>query len=175
MSVDTICKREIVTVDAGASLTSAALLLRSRHVGALVVTVAKGESEHAVGLLTDRDIAVEVVARGLDPNEVKVEQVASRHLASVPGSAGLGEAIAEMERAGVRRLLVTGPDGRLSGFLSSDDVLDALASELKGLSKAIHSGFDRESTERGSVPPPAARPVFLPYGTPGMRQPVPVA
>lgn len=175
MHVDTICKREIVTVDAGAPVTSAALLMRSRHVGALVVTVARQESEHAVGLLTDRDIAVEVVGLGLDPNELKVGQVASRHLASVAGSASLGEAIAEMERAGVRRLLVTGPDGRLSGFVSSDDVLDALASELKGLSNAIHRGFEREGAERGSLPHASPRPVFLPYGTPGMQQPVPAS
>ena len=60
-----------------------------------------------------------------------------------------------MEEGGVRRLLVTDSDGRVIGFLSSDDVLDAVAAELGGLARALRSGIARENAERG--PPDASR------------------
>ena len=74
MSIAQICRHEIVTIDVAASLRDAATLMRSRHVGALVVTVVNGEDEHAVGMVTDRDLAIEILARGLDPGDVKVGQ-----------------------------------------------------------------------------------------------------
>jgi CBS domain-containing protein len=172
MSIAQICRREIVTIDAGASLREAATLMRSRHVGALVVTVVNGEHEQAVGVVTDRDLAIEILARDLNPGEVKVGQLASRRLASVPGSAGIAEAVAVMQKASVRRLLVTEQQGQLSGFVSADDLLDALAGELSGLAQALHIGIAREGAERVSIAPPRPRPVFLPHGTPGMQQPI---
>ena len=56
--------------------------------------------------------------------------------------------------------------------MSADDLLDALASELSGLSQAMRSGIARESVERGSISPPRPRPVFLQHGTPGMQRPI---
>jgi len=175
MSIAQICRREIVTIDTSASFRKAATLMRTRHVGALVVTVENGGHEQAVGVVTDRDLAIEILARELDPGDVKVGQLASRHLASVPGSAGIGEAVAVMRQAGVRRLLVTEQEGQLAGFVSADDLLDALAGELSGLAEALRSGIARESTERGSIPPSRPRPVFLPHGTPGMQLPITAA
>lgn len=172
MNIDKICKREIVSIDATAPLKDAATLMRSRHVGALVVTVTQGEREQAVGIITDRDLAIEALSRGLDAGEVRVGQVASRHLASVPGTAGIAEAVSVMRQAGVRRLLVTEGEGQLAGFVSSDDLLDALAADLGGLAQALRSGIAREGVERAAIPAPRPRPVFLPHGTPGMQQPI---
>ena len=79
-----------------------------------------------------------------------------------------------MQQAGVRRLLVTGEHGELTGFVSADDLLEALAGELSGLAQSLRSGIAREGAERASMAPQRPRPVFLPHGTPGMRQPVAV-
>ena len=172
MSIAQICTREVVSIDATAALKDAANLMRTRHVGALVVTVPQGDRVQAVGMITDRDLAIEALSRGLDAGEVRVGQVASRRLAAVPGTAGIAEAVAAMAEAGVRRLLVTEQDGEIAGFVSSDDLLDALAAELGGLAQALRGGIAREGAERGAIPAPGPRPVFLPYGTPGMQQPV---
>ena len=67
----------------------------------------------------------------------------------------------------MRRLLVIDDEGRVIGFLSSDDLLDAVATELSGLASALRSGIARESAERGPLPPSDA--VFLPLGMPGMH------
>lgn len=172
MSIAAICQHEVITVDAGASLRDAAALMRARHVGALVVTVDSAGQQQAVGIITDRDLAIEILARDLDPADVKVGQLASRHLAAVAGSAGIDEAVAVMRQAGVRRLLVTEQNGQIAGFLSADDLLEAMAAQLGGLAAALRLGIARESTERVAAPPSRPRPVFLPVGTPGMQQPM---
>ena len=172
MTIATICRREIITIDSTASLRDAATLMREHHVGALVVTVQSAGHEQVVGLITDRDMAIEILARDLNPADVKVGQLASRKLASVPGTAGIGEAVTIMQRAGVRRLLVTEEGGRLAGFVSADDLLETLATQLGVLAAALRSGIAREGAERGSIPPARPRPVFLAHGTPGMQQPI---
>lgn len=172
MSIAAICQREVITIDAAASLRDAATSMREHHVGALVVTVESAGQEQAVGIVTDRDLAIEILARDLDPADIKVGQLASRQLVSVHESADLGEAVATMRQAGVRRLLVTDPDGQLAGIVSADDLLEALAQQLGGLASALRTGIAREGTERASIPPPRPRPVFLPIGTPGMQRPL---
>ncbi len=172
MSIAAICQPEVITIDAGASLRDAANLMREHHVGALVVTVEAAGHEQAVGMITDRDMAIEILARDLNPTDVKVGQLASRHLASVPGTAGLAEAVTVMREAGVRRLLVTGNEGQLTGFVSADDLLETLAEQLGVLANALRTGIAREGVERASIPPARPRPVFLPHGTPGMQLPI---
>lgn len=170
MNITDICRHEVIAIDCNASLRDAAALMRERHVGALVVTARAPGGERATGMLTDRDLAVEVLVRGLDAGSATAGQLASRDLVAVPGDASIGDAVAAMAKAGVRRLLVTGPHGELTGIVSADDVLDALAVQLGGLASALRNGLAREAVQR---PPAAAarpHPVFLAYGTPGMQQ-----
>lgn len=167
MNIGSICQRDIVTIQADASLRDAAAAMRERHVGALVVTDAAAPSRVA-GVVTDRDLAIEVLARDLDAGGIRVGQLVRRAPVSVPGDGSLREAVAAMEKAGVRRLLVTGGDGRVIGFLSADDLVEAMAAEVAGLARALRSGLARENSER---PPVAPSPddVFLPLGMLGMH------
>jgi len=169
MSIAAICQRQIVSIDARASLREAAQLMRAHHVGALVVTQALQGREQAVGMLTDRDLALAALAEGRDP-QGPVGPIASPLLSAIPQDADLAEAIARMREAGVRRLLVGGPQGQIVGFLSADDVLEALGAQLGGLAAALRAGPAREAV--AAVPAAPPRPVYLAYGTPGMQQPV---
>jgi CBS domain-containing protein len=169
MNIAAICQRDIVTVDADASLRDAATAMRERHVGAVVVTDAAAPSRVA-GVVTDRDLAIEVLARDLDASSIRIGQLVRRAPVSVPGSGSLREAVAAMEQAGVRRLLVTGDDGRVIGFVSADDLIEAMAAEVAGLARALRSGLVRENAER----PPTTQSVaddevFLPLGMLGMH------
>lgn len=172
MNIADICQRHIVTIDAVATLRDAANRMRDHHVGSLVVTSQSEGRSEVVGVLTDRDLAIEALARGLDAGELKVGQVASRHLAGVPETAGIAEAVGVMKQAGVRRLLVTTPAGELSGIVAADDLLAALSGQIAGLVQALQSGVARETAERKPVAPPPMRPTFLPHGTPGMQRPI---
>lgn len=168
MNIASICQRDIVTIEADASLRQAATAMREQHVGALVVTDAAAPSRVA-GVVTDRDLAIEVLARDLEASSIRIGQLVRRAPVSVPGDGSLREAVAAMEKAGVRRLLVTGGDGRVIGFVSADDLVEAMAAEVVGLARALRSGLARESAERPPASPASADDVFLPLGMLGMH------
>lgn len=171
MNIANLCKRRVISIGVDATLREAAALMRKEHVGALLVTAnaADGAPPRAIGMLTDRDLALEVLARDLDAHGMRVGQVASRGLVTVPENGDLSQAVAAMEAAGVRRLVVTADSGEVTGFVAADDLLAALADELSGLSRALRKGMSREAQQRESIPGPVPRPVFLPHGTPGMH------
>jgi CBS domain-containing protein len=173
MNIASLCQRPVVSIDQAASLADAARLMRSQHVGALVVTSESEFGPQAMGVVTDRDLVVEVLARELDGSGPRIGQLAQRQLAAVPGTADLGAAVAVMRQAGVRRLLVVDRDeGRLLGLVASEDLLDALVADLAGLAQALRADIAHETSARPPLEPAAtARPVFLPGGTPGMPWP----
>lgn len=192
MRLTALCRHPLVAIDQTASLSDAARLLRQEHVGSLVVTARDGGGQpHVRGLVTDRDLAVEVLARDLPAGEIPVGALVQGEPISVADSASLGEAARTMRQAGVRRLLVTNEDDALVGLLSADDLLEAMANELTELAQALRSGVLRETQTRNPLAAQAAHPqgephpsdpatsaaqathpkrrvVFSPYGTPGM-------
>ncbi|MEJ8827440.1 CBS domain-containing protein [Variovorax humicola] len=151
MNIGSICTRRMVAVDSGSSLVQAASLMREHHVGALIVTSRAPEGACVTGIVTDRDLVVDVLARGLDGNGIKVGELASDKLASLSQDADVPAAIAVMEARGVRRALVTDSDGRVVGILSLDDLISACAKELAGLASIVRSGIQREVTETTHV------------------------
>ncbi|HET9867419.1 MAG TPA: CBS domain-containing protein, partial [Nitrospira sp.] len=72
--------------------------------------------------MTDRDLAIEIVARGAEAAALRIGQIASRPLVSVAATASVQEAVGVMEKAGVRRLLVVDAEGCVTGLVSADDL-----------------------------------------------------
>ena len=115
--------REVMTsklcsIDTDKSVAYAAKMMRDEDVGIAPIV----EGERLVGVLTDRDIAVRVVAEGRDPEQVKVTEVASRDVVTLDPQQDLDEALRLMARHQVRRLPVVEEDGRLVGVLAQADV-----------------------------------------------------
>jgi signal-transduction protein with cAMP-binding, CBS, and nucleotidyltransferase domain len=162
MKVADICTQPVVAADRATSLQHAARLMREHHVGTLLVTAEAGAGTQAVGIVTDRDLVVEAMARGLDPDDTELGRVASSALAAVRSSGSIDEAISAMKEGGVRRLLVTEDGGRIRGIVSLDDVLHALAHEMLELSHAARGGIERESAERLPLGRAALGPVHVP-------------
>ena len=154
MNVDRIYSRNMVRTARSSSLKQAAALMRDHHVGALVVTEdGSGGEREMLGIVTDRDIVLHAVAEGIAPAEAAVGDIMTRAFATVPKTADLHEALEAMRGSGVRRLGVTEADGSLAGIVSLDDVIDALAVELEGLSGVIRSEREREiarESDRGA-------------------------
>lgn len=138
MRIADICTRNAIHIDTGESVRDAAELMRQRHVGSLVA-VAKSDGERVpVGMLTDRDIVVAIVALGIAPDTVTVGDTMTTPLASCTDEDDLFDAIATMRRRGVRRLPVTSrATGRLMGIVSADDIYGALGLHLRDLSSAL--------------------------------------
>lgn len=148
MAIGEICSREVFFVGRNEPITVAARLMRDKHIGSLVVADDKDGKRVPVGMITDRDIAVGVVALGLDPAATLVEAAMRPEVFCVREDEGVGRAVTLMRNHGVRRLPVVSPAGALVGVLAADDLLELLGEELAGLSGAVSRGMRRERENR---------------------------
>jgi CBS domain-containing protein len=106
------------SIDADKSVAYAAKMMRDEDVGLAPVV----EDDKLIGMLTDRDIAIRVVAEGRNPDEVKVSEVASKQVVTIDPQQDLDEALRIMAKHQVRRLPVVEEDGRLVGVVAQADV-----------------------------------------------------
>jgi CBS domain-containing protein len=148
VAIGEICSRNAVFARRNESVATAARLMRESHVGCLVVVDEIDGDRIPVGILTDRDITVAVVAPGLDANTMQVGDVMSADLLTVNEDAGVAETVELMRVRGIRRLPVTDADGRLVGLVASDDIMSLLAEEMSGLTGMIAREEKRERTVR---------------------------
>lgn len=148
MSVGEICTREVIVVAPADSIRTAVGLMREHHVGDVVVVAGSTGQARPVGILTDRDIVIELVARDLDLDAVSVGDVMSGDLLCLPEEITLVEAAARMRDAGVRRAPVVSRDGRLVGLLATDDLLSVFAEELEAVSTLLERQPRREQRLR---------------------------
>jgi CBS domain-containing protein len=155
MKVRDFCSRTVAVIDPDATLREAALLMRNAHVGALVVIERKDGATRPVGIITDRDIVVAVVAvPGARPEGIHVRDVMSPQLLLAREDDGLFEAVKTMSERGVRRLPVAAADGSLFGVVTLDDVLRVLAGELGSLAAALRLGREHEGVARRHLEAP---------------------
>lgn len=154
MNIGSLCSHRIVTVDSACSLTQAAGLMHERHVGALLVTTPADVGQHVAGVVTDRDLVIHVLAKGLDGADIDVGDIANHHIASVSENDDLSHALTVMQDHGVRRLLVTDNEHQVIGILSLEDLAAACASDMTRLAKVIRNGIDREAVDGPPVIPP---------------------
>jgi CBS domain-containing protein len=106
------------TVKAGDSVVEAAKLMRGEDAGIAPIV----DGDRLVGVVTDRDIAIRVVAEGRDPQSTKVEEVASQNVVTVDPQQDLDEALRLMAQHQLRRLPVVEEDGKLVGIVAQADV-----------------------------------------------------
>jgi signal-transduction protein with cAMP-binding, CBS, and nucleotidyltransferase domain len=148
MNVGEICSRVVVVAESNTPVQQAAKLMRDQHIGALVVTEGSAEGRRPIGIVTDRDMVVEVVAADVDYRMLTVGDIMSERPATINETAGLFEAIAQMRSGGVRRLVVADAMGRLLGIVAMDDLIPVLAEELSALAQAIRVEQRRETQRR---------------------------
>ena len=148
MAVGEICNREVVIADKKLSVKDAAQLMRTHHVGDLVVAEDSDGRKRPVGIVTDRDIVVEVVAPGVNAEALTVADIMGPELAIVRESEGVFEALRYMRDKGVRRMPVVDGSGGLVGILTLDDLLALLAEEMSELAKLVSHERQHETTAR---------------------------
>ncbi|BBL74248.1 CBS domain-containing protein [Methylomagnum ishizawai] len=153
MSIGQLCNRNTVIVRKEDSIAATAKLMRESHVGSVVVVEDTGTGAKPIGILTDRDLVVEILAAGLDPAAVGVGDIMSYELAVAREDEGLWDIMRRMRAKGVRRLPVVDGQGHLVGIVASDDLLALLAGELGQLAKIAHQERAREQTQRSGPQP----------------------
>jgi CBS domain-containing protein len=148
MRVGDVCNREVVISDRNATLLETAKLMRSQHVGDVVVVEERGEGRFPVGILTDRDIVVELIAEEVDLSVLLVGDCMTFELVTAAENDDLFDTIKRMRNKGIRRLPVVAGNGALVGILTVDDIIDLVAEQLTDLVKLITHERNQERFRR---------------------------
>lgn len=148
MSINTLFNPNVATVSAGEDVAAAAELMREEHVGDLIVVEQRGAGMVPVGILTDRDIVVGVVAKRVAPDQVTVGDTMTRDVLTVREDASLEYAVREMRRRGVRRAPVVRANGDLVGVIALDDLIQHFAVQLGRLADLIRLEQNTETRSR---------------------------
>lgn len=148
MVIGTFCNRTVACARADKTIVEAALLMRHDHVGDIVVVDEELRGRRPVGIVTDRDIVLEVVSAGLDPSLVKLGDLVLRPLITANEHDGYAETIERMTAKGVRRMPVVDDAGMLVGIITLDDLLQQLAAQIGELAKIPAWGRKLESRSR---------------------------
>ena len=146
-----LCKRKVTVAYRHTSLLAAAQLMREDHVGALVVVDDANGSRLVRGVVTDRDIVMSVVATGLDPEPLCLEDIMSDQLVTASENDSLLDLMHAMREHGVRRVPVVGAQKELMGIVTLDGVLKILAQEMNLLVGSIDTSLRHERTRRLSA------------------------
>lgn len=120
------------------SAATAARRMRDFRVGCVVVV----RDGRPVGIVTDRDLAVRVVAEGRDADRTLVSEIVTYEATTVPRDAGVETAVRLMSERGVRRLPIVTDDGRVTGIVTADDLTVLLTGLLGALGAGIRDNVD---------------------------------
>lgn len=148
MSVGQYCNRQTVTAERSTEISEIARMMRREHVGTVVVVERRDNVEYPVGIVTDRDLVIEVLAQSLAPETVTVGDIMSSDLVTARENDNFWHTLDRMSARGVRRLLVVDEKGALVGILTVDDVLTALAVGLSDMTRLVQRELVNEAQKR---------------------------
>ncbi len=148
MAIGEVCVRQVVVASPETRVLEGAKLMREHHVGNLLVTEESHGRRVPVGIVTDRDIVLEVMAAELDARSLTLGDIMSMELVTVPESEGIFQTIQLMRAKGVRRMPVVDANGGLVGIAAVDDLVELLAEELSELAKLMVRERKREAEMR---------------------------
>lgn len=147
MTIGEVCTRDVVSVRREDGVLTVAQIMRDRHVGDVVVLEGDGAERRPVGILTDRDIVVGIVAQAPDKlAQLQVRDVFVGGLLTVNEQDSIDTAIDLMRDRGIRRLPVVDFEGRLRGIVTFDDLLNVLARQFLDLAHVV--GRERRREEQ---------------------------
>jgi len=148
MLMKELCNGNVVVCDAQTSASQAASLMRHRHVGDVVIVDDVREEGVPLGVVTDRDLVIEVMGKGLDPAKVAVGGLMKRPVVVAHESEDTSTVIERMRSNGVRRIPVVAGEGHVVGIVSLTDLLGALVTDAKGLLDAMAKAYHKEQHTR---------------------------
>ncbi len=133
MSLGHICRKDVVTVKPGTTVSEVARIMEDKNIGSVIVS---GGSDF--GIVTDRDIALRVVNRCLDPARTPVEEIMTQNLVlTLREDMGLLEALEQIRKSAVRRFPVLDMQGNLTGIITLDDIIKLLGREIADVASVI--------------------------------------
>jgi predicted transcriptional regulator len=150
MKVGDYCKRGAVTVETDADIVEVCKLMRDQHLGFLVVVDPADPHKRPVGVLTDRDIVLQVCAKEVDPHTVTAADVMSRDPLTAREDDDFNELLQGMRLAGIRRVPVLNASGVLVGVIALDDALDVVAGLICDMCGSVRNEVRQERRLRST-------------------------
>jgi CBS domain-containing protein len=148
MPIGDVCVREVLVAAPETTITEAARLMRQHHVGDLVIVKGDNGDRVPIGIVTDRDIVLSVIATRLDPSIFTIGDLVTEKLVTVREDLGVFECIQKMRTRGVRRMPVMDAQDKLVGIVSVDDLVQLLGQELSELGRLISREQAKELVTR---------------------------
>lgn len=148
MSVGQYCNRHVIMTHRTTEIREIARMMRHHHVGTVVVVERRGDKDYPMGIITDRDLVVEVLAQNLSPETLTVGDVMSGSLVTAREDDNFWRMLDRMSAKGIRRLPVVDEEGALVGILTVDDVLTALAVGLSDVTRLVQRELAKETQQR---------------------------
>lgn len=148
MSIGEFCTREVVVAEKNIGVVALAQLMRKYHVGDVVIVEKHVDRMLPLGIVTDRDIVVELIAEEVDLESVTAGDMMSTDLITAKQKDGLWDTLQLMRSQGIRRLPVVSDQDFLEGILTVDDLIELLADELVILAKIAGRGQKYEEENR---------------------------
>ena len=149
MKIAHLCSPDVRVVSPDQPLADAATVMCEQHIGALVVVDSNDTQRRPIGILTDRDVVRGQFTRSADLYCLTVGDVMTRNPVILNGELQLSQAIALLSAHAVRRAPVVDSAGRLSGFVSLDDLMPALAAEITAIAQLMGGQSGREHASQG--------------------------
>ncbi len=141
MSLKAFMTKDITALPATATVLDAAKFMTDMNVGSVIVT---DDKDSPSGLITDRDVVSRVLAQGKDSKSTKIGEIMISPVVTISEDKDIIDATQIMSAHGIRRLPVTGSNGKLEGVVSLDDVLVVLGKEMQNIATTLKKELEKE-------------------------------
>lgn len=148
MPINECCNTDVVCCEADTAIPDVAALMRTHHVGDVIVVENQNDIRIPIGIITDRDIVIETVARDVDVTAFTAGDLMSAPVATVRKDEGIVETARMMRSHKVRRIPVVTESGSLYGIVTVDDLLSLLATEMLMIADAAAEQTVKEARTR---------------------------
>ncbi len=151
MQLGEACNRDVIIIADDSSVIEAAKLMRDYHVGSIVVTKKDEGITKPIGIITDRDLVIDVIAKDKSPEKVTVSDIMNSKLITGKDTDQLWNSLRTMRTHGIRRMPVIDSEGNLIGIITADDILELFSEELLDLTRLIALEQKKEETLKTSL------------------------
>ena len=136
MSLGNLCRKDVVTVKPGTLVKEVTKLMEEKNIGSVIIT----DDKEMFGIITDRDIALGIVNKDMNPQQTTVDELMTHNFVLVlREDIGLFEALEQVKKSAVRRFPVVGIDGNLKGIITIDDIITLLSKEMADVASIIEN------------------------------------
>lgn len=135
-------EHRVVTATLADTAYDVARRMRDNRVGSVIIV----RDQRPIGIVTDRDVCLRVVAEGKVPEKTLVSEIVTYDATTLPRDAGIDTAVRTMRERGVRRLPIVDEEGRLMGIVTADDLIVLLSQELADLGESLDNNVDADES-----------------------------